>query len=190
MAPAHIQRARPNMQIGSKMLAYPFTQEYGYIIGYAVVSDPNTTCATAYIPAGGLDDQAAYVYDHFRFAACVGKDSVEVSYAGLANCSPAANGNWVGIWQGCENPYSGAGPLLARTENSSSTSSGKILIPGKPVSPWSVHGAPILWPRAAPQSQPSKGSVLFQAAGPTNRSANTGGERRRAGHYVGAAVSA
>lgn len=83
-------------------------EQKGYIIGYAVAATPQATVATVYMPANKQTDPTAWQYSNLKLSVVyVGTNLVQVQYSGLPQYSPAANKNWIGLFQGSQVPYSG-----------------------------------------------------------------------------------
>jgi hypothetical protein len=115
---------------------YP-AQEKGYIIGYGVAPTPNGVCASVYIPSPTAAP-TEYQYANTSITVpYVGLNLVQVQYTTLPTYDPGGNGNWIGMWQGTQVPYSGepmAGGYLVVPSGSPSSGylnlTGAVLLSG------------------------------------------------------------
>jgi len=101
-----------NRAVNSQKLDFQFRLGPDFIVGYAMAADPNTTCATIYIPSDAFKDPSKVKTRELMInVPNYGSGFVQVKYTGLPLYRPEANGNWVGIWSGDSVPYSGVDPL-------------------------------------------------------------------------------
>lgn len=139
--PQKSQSISTNTQTGSAVFNDLNVTTNAYIIGYAVGPDKTQICASVYVPAIG--GSAAEIKEALAVAVaqgnqdCVsvqafpGSTSVQVNYHTLDSYEPAANKNWVGIWERGTVPLSGAEPIMkvGITSNSPTGSTGFNNIP-------------------------------------------------------------
>ena len=90
--------------LGPQRIKFPYQVGLGYIIGSATASDPNAICATTFIPPNGGDSTSPNLTISLS---SFSNGYVKISYSGLDNYNPAANKNWIGIWNQPRAGYDG-----------------------------------------------------------------------------------
>lgn len=113
----------------------------GYIVGYSVGGETTSwvkngnVCATAYLPAGVIDDPTKIELFSTKITPVVSSDSINVGYQVTPGVQPKTNGAWMALWRSKTNPYLNpnldhAVPISTDDDNSSESFSGITLVAG------------------------------------------------------------
>jgi hypothetical protein len=90
--------------LSTQRLAFDYQVSLGYIIGYGVAPDPNAICASVFIPPDNAEQESPHLTISLQSFA---NQYVKIQYMALDNYNPAANKNWIGLWNGPRAGYDG-----------------------------------------------------------------------------------